>query len=295
MLSKYIKTPDDLVTRHEDVRQGFLVQAITKGKISDNFIERAKELNAALANINKVDDVLSLSKFGKEIMAAAGFSEKAQNHLSPKEIQELIKKVLNRILEKENSSFGDEIVYRYLLTKGDALGGSMRNIIGSLAGEKFTTILLKILKIKKFNPQITKNKSGKIQSIIWNNRTLLFDVKPRLIGKNIDVILINRGDVNTSEEELLADKTRYIACGELKGGIDPAGADEHWKTANSALGRIRTTFGRKTPALFFVGAAIETTMAEEIFKQLKSGKLSYAANLNNKEQVNDLVDWLLSL
>ena len=27
----------------------------------------------------------------------------------------------------------------------------------------------------------------------------------------------------------------YLACGELKGGIDPAGADEHWKTAGKAL------------------------------------------------------------
>ena len=30
--------------------------------------------------------------------------------------------------------------------------------------------------------------------------------------------------------------------GELKGGIDPAGADEHWKTGNSALVRIRKAF-----------------------------------------------------
>jgi len=102
-------------------------------------------------------------------------------------------------------------------------------------------------------------------------------------------------DVSTPEGELLADKSKYLACGELKGGIDPAGADEHWKTANSALSRIRSAFGRNAPALFFVGAAIEASMAKEIFKQLKSGKLSHAANLHEDEQVNDLVDWLLSL
>jgi len=30
--------------------------------------------------------------------------------------------------------------------------------------------------------------------------------------------------------------------GELKGGIDPAGADEHWKTANKALDKMRKPF-----------------------------------------------------
>ncbi len=31
----------------------------------------------------------------------------------------------------------------------------------------------------------------------------------------------------------MAEKT--LMLGELKGGIDPAGADEHWKTANTVL------------------------------------------------------------
>ena len=171
----------------------------------------------------------------------------------------------------------------------------MRNLTGASAGTKLTEKIIERLSGGKKKIQVLKSKSGKIQRVIWNGRTLLFDVKPHLIGKNIDVILINRGDINMPEEELLADKSKYIACGELKGGIDPAGADEHWKTANSALGRIRTAFGRNAPALFFVGAAIEASMAKEIFKQLKVGKLTHAANLNEEEQVNDLVDWLLSL
>jgi hypothetical protein len=33
-----------------------------------------------------------------------------------------------------------------------------------------------------------------------------------------------------------------IALGELKGGIDPGGADEHWKTAQAAFNRIRQAF-----------------------------------------------------
>ena len=89
----------------------------------------------------------------------------------------------------------------------------------------------------------------------------------------------------------------YLACGELKGGIDPAGADEHWKTARSALDRIRDRFytHEQCPALFFVAAAIEAAMANEIFARLQSDYLSYAANLTVPQQVTDLAVWLVEL
>jgi hypothetical protein len=88
-----------------------------------------------------------------------------------------------------------------------------------------------------------------------------------------------------------------IALGELKGGIDPAGADEHWKTAQAALNRIRQAFADVgySPLTFFVGAAIERRMAGEIWDQLESGTLSNAANLNEENQVAAISRWLCSL
>ncbi|MBR3498529.1 MAG: hypothetical protein IKO05_05995 [Selenomonadaceae bacterium] len=91
---------------------------------------------------------------------------------------------------------------------------------------------------------------------------------------------------------------KAIMFGELKGGIDPAGADEHWKTGNTVLGRIRTKFGAvgfpkiKTS---FVAAAIERAMAEEIFSQLESGTLTNAANLTKDNQLAEFCNWLLDL
>jgi type II restriction enzyme len=123
---------------------------------------------------------------------------------------------------------------------------------------------------------------------------MVFDRKPKLVGKNIDVVVLQTGS-GKSVQELLEDKNAYVACGEVKGGIDPAGADEHWKTAHSALERIRTTFGLQTPALFFAGAAIETSMAHEIVAQIRSNRLTYAANLTKPQQVGDLANWLVSL
>ena len=125
---------------------------------------------------------------------------------------------------------------------------------------------------------------------------LLFDKKPRFIDNNVDVILLNTSDGALPRRERLERKDAYLACGEWKGGIDPTGADEHWKTASSALERIRRKFrGSSPPALFFVGAAIETAMAKEIFSQLQRGRLTYAANFTVPEQVADLAAWLVAL
>lgn len=119
--------------------------------------------------------------------------------------------------------------------------------------------------------------------------------KSTFVNKNVDLCLLS-----CSPEELSAafnDPSFYIALGELKGGIDPAGADEHWKTARTSLTRIRKAFSDKrfSPHTFFVGAAIENSMAEEIWHQLEDGTLSNAANLTDVDQVASLCGWLCSL
>jgi hypothetical protein len=89
-----------------------------------------------------------------------------------------------------------------------------------------------------------------------------------------------------------------LGCGEIKGGTDPAGADEHWKTATTAFTRIRTAFKNKKmkcPELFFLGAAIEETMAKELYEQLQGKQIAKVANLTKQEQIDHLVSWLLSL
>ena len=95
-----------------------------------------------------------------------------------------------------------------------------------------------------------------VKALHWvsggKKRTLIYNLTVPTVGKNgknVDLCLFD-----CSPKEIFFGKhkdsahyksERYLALGELKGGIDPAGADEHWKTANSALGRIRKAFARK--------------------------------------------------
>lgn len=291
-----ISSPDDLITSHAAVCEGFLLQAIEKSQRVEPFIEEARKFWQTLKSVATIPNLLRNQEIQEDLLSAAGFSQKAQNHLSQNELLSALKKVLETLKNEGKEDWRQELFYRYLLTKGDSLGGSMRNITGAQAGTRFSNSVCTALVKKNIQHEVFRSTKDKIQAIQWDNRLLLFDRTPNFIGKNIDVIFLNSLIKDLPFSDRLDRKSDYIACGELKGGIDPAGADEHWKTANSALQRIRNAFvGQCIPALFFVGAAIEPAMAKEIFNQLTDGRLSQAANFTIESQLNQLVEWLISL
>ncbi|HJX70203.1 MAG TPA: AvaI/BsoBI family type II restriction endonuclease, partial [Dehalococcoidia bacterium] len=139
-----------------------------------------------------------------------------------------------------------------------------------------------------------------IRGLSWisrrQKRTVIFNLTVPLTRNNVDVCLFNRGYDDISSA-IYKEPKNYLALGELKGGIDPAGADEHWKTARTALSRLRNSFQDNgfTPQTFFVGAAIEKKMASEIWDQLEGGILGNAANLTNDNQVASISRWLCNI
>ncbi len=140
------------------------------------------------------------------------------------------------------------------------------------------------------------------KAMSWTNqhgkeRVLAFNLKIPLVDKNIDLCLFESGANEYDQKAAVSAPGKIVMLGELKGGIDPAGADEHWKTGNSALNRIRDAFTKSNikTETSFIAAAIEKNMAGEIFEQLRTGKLSYAANLTIGEQLTNYCNWLLQL
>ena len=296
MLAHDIKSYQDLVTSHEAVRDGFLEQALRKVAAAEPYIAQAIHFQNRLQEIPDLTSLIDATDIREELTATAGFSDKSAHNFSASELEEALFEVLSKIEANSRKDWRSEIVFRFLLTRGDSLGGAMRNIIGAAAQEKFSGALITALAQERTTPMITRASTGKIQRISWTHRVLMFDRTSRFVGNNIDVILTQQPSEDMSDRSLLSNQGYYLACGELKGGIDPAGADEHWKTATRALDRIREKFAPPlTPKLFFVGAAIEDSTAKEIFAQLESGALTTAANLNIPEQIANLADWLINL
>ena len=225
--------------------------------------------------------------------------------------------MIEKFLEPAGDNFIDELVYRYLLTKGDALGGKARNLAGVLGERKFLRSLLSVFNLSGIDyqwmddetsswllkPQDDTGIEKRIKGLSWTNnnrhRLLIMNIMVPFVKKNVDLSILDGTitDLGKGKNSIIQNANSYVALGELKGGIDPAGADEHWKTANSALERIRQGFSKKKkiPQTFFVGAAIENSMAAEIFRQLQSGTLNNAANLTNDEYLTLICEWIIKL
>ena len=252
------------------------------------------------------------------LLTSAGLSDKAKNHLQSADKQEAINGFIENFLEPSGKSFVDELVYRFLLTRGDSLGGSMRNLGGKLGEWRFTRILISTCSITGVDFEYLNSKSKQwgapnsdleiekqLRGLRWtcrgNDRTLIYNLTVPTVQKNVDLCLFDCPPdeivFGRNKDSTHHKPAKYLALGEIKGGIDPAGADEHWKTANSALSRIRTAFLDKNyrPKTFFIGAAIENAMAKEIYEQLTNHTLSNSANLTSENQIVSLCDWLIKL
>lgn len=317
MFNKFITCPNDLVTTHEQTRAGFLSIALEKNMVGDPYVKRALAFKTMVSGTTGPDDFLDMPEVRPFVLTASGLSDKAMNYLDEDDKTLAIKELIENFLKPAGENYIDETIYRYLLVKGDAMGGTMRNRIGALGQEKLIRALLSSMNVQGITYKWLSNESKKsswkdkeeddagiektMKAIYWKNkngsRVFAFNLNIPVVGKNVDLCLF---DCDTDEYDygtIVKATNKVIMLGELKGGIDPAGADEHWKTANTALDRIRNAFtGVNLPIkTSFVGAAIENAMSQEIFDQLNNATMTNAANLTNNNQLIEYCNWLLKL
>src|SRR3989344_3510430 len=138
MTPRFIKKAKDLQTSHRAICDGFLAQAVQKTEKARPYVEEARAFYEALKKVKTIEDLLASKKYRRDLVTACGFSDKAMAQLTEVELDNAIKKVLVRIHKESGKEFRENILYRYLLTKGDTLGGSIRNITGASAGIKLT-------------------------------------------------------------------------------------------------------------------------------------------------------------
>lgn len=316
---QHLNSSDDLVTPYAAVRAGFVALALEKNRRATPFVEQARVLKAAASRIKTPMELVGIEDIKPALLTAAGVSDKAAKYLEPQNKIAAIRGLIENFLEPAGANFIEKLVFRFLLIRGDTLGGSMRNVGGVLAQRKLTRMLLSTLTVAGKSYQWLHSSMNRwasmtdedsdielyLKGLSWKNndqnRTLIYNLTVPFIKNNVDLCLLNCSPQELATKKLAKATYKlpsvYLALGELKGGIDPAGADEHWKTARSALQRINQAFithGLK-PSTFFIGAAIEKKMAGEIWHQLEEGSLTNAANLTNDNQLASISRWLCSL
>ncbi len=143
----HLKSAASLVTPYEQVRAGFIVLALEKNRKATPYIEEAKALKTLASQVQNPAQLLKLTKIRPAILTAAGVSEKAAGHLTENDKTNAIQRLIENFLEPAGQDFIDELVYRFLLTRGDSLGGKMRNIAGLLAERKLSRTLIATLSV----------------------------------------------------------------------------------------------------------------------------------------------------
>jgi hypothetical protein len=311
---QHVKSSQDLETTYEAIRAGFVALALEKNRRATPFVTQARALKAAASQAKTPAELVKIDAIQAALLTAAGISDKAAGHLRQSDKEEAIRGLIENFLEPAGASFVEELVFRFLLTRGDTLGGSMRNVGGVLAQRKLTRSIISYLRLAGESyrwlhsetnqwanmPQDDADLELRLKGLSWQaskkSRTLIYNLTVPVCRAHVDMCLFDCRAEQISKD-IYRSPASYIALGELKGGIDPAGADEHWKTARTALSRIHEAFARAQlrPHTFFIGAAIETKMAKEIWTLLESGVLENAANLTDDAQIASITRWLCSL
>lgn len=311
---KHLKSSEDLVTPYETTRAGFVALALEKNRRAAPYLSQARYLQSMAFQAQTPADLLQMKTIESGLLTTAGLSDKALLYLTSEDKTQAIKGLIREFLEPAGPKFVEELVFRFLLIRGDALGGTMRNLGGALAQKKLTEAILSALTLAgiEYRWQDSKTRqwlpmdsddpdmAGRVRGIHWlrggDDRTLFYNLTVPLVKNNVDLCLFDLSSEAVTRSRCCAAES-YLALGELKGGIDPAGADEHWKTARTALNRVREAFAAAghAPHTFFVGASIQKRMAGEIWSDLEAGVLSNAANLTNDDQLAAIANWLCEL
>lgn len=120
---------------------------IRKNRKATPFIEEAKASRVIAFKCSKASELVSIKQIKRSMLTATGVSETVINHLTEADRLGAIQDLIDNFLEPSGDSFIDELVYRLLLTRGDALDDSMRNLAGALGDRKFTRAILSTLKL----------------------------------------------------------------------------------------------------------------------------------------------------
>ncbi|MFZ1977307.1 MAG: AvaI/BsoBI family type II restriction endonuclease, partial [Bacteroidota bacterium] len=225
-----IKSANDLVTSKEQTRAGFIALALEKNYLAVPYIEEAKTLKALAGRVARPNDLLNLNDLRVGLLTASGLSEKSLHHLTEDDKTIAIKGLIEKFLEPAGDDFINELVYRYLLTKGDALGGRARNLAGVLGERKFLRSLLSIFNLFGIDYQWKNDHTGMwlpkpqnddgiekhINGLFWSkkriNRLLIMNITIPFVKKNVDLSILEGipNDLKKNKQSIIHNAHAYV-------------------------------------------------------------------------------------
>jgi len=270
------------ITTPQEIQDGFVRQFLDKWRllIVERYSEPIVDFELNLRRIEATDLDSFLQQLNGSILdrcyTAIGASEKAKNHLPTEQLA--IRRYIANAMEIANVSSIDEairlLVVGFSLISGDSMGGASRNIVGNLGED----IIQEVLEDNFDGEILEENASGrpKVTQIMINGEIYFVHWNRKIAAarKNYDFII-------TSSRNF--DERTILGVMEIKSGCDPAGADEHWSTANSKLQVLYAA--RNDICCAFASIIIDNTVRTGVRNSIQQGTLVCGINLNDTAEI----------
>ena len=133
-----------LVTTRHDVVAGFRWQAEEKARRANEFHAIALHFCASAGRIQSVANIVADDRLYQFALGACALSAKGARQLGRDVCRQIIEATID-LQRLSDAAYVAELERRYLLTCGDALGGSMRNAIGQRAQNKLSDFVCNYL------------------------------------------------------------------------------------------------------------------------------------------------------
>ena len=187
MYNRFITNAGDLVTPREEIRAGFLSIALEKNRVGEPYVKNALTFKAMAAKTSAPDEFLEMPSIRPFLLTASGLSDKSMQYLTENDQTAAIQELIDKFLKPAGNAYIDEVIYRYLLIKGDAVDGTMRNRIGALGQEKLIRVILSCADVQGISYDWMSNETG-----LWRQKSANKDG----IEKSLKALHWNCGFVN---------------------------------------------------------------------------------------------------
>jgi hypothetical protein len=137
---EHLKNDQNLITTHEETQAGYYSLINERNRKAARYLEEARALRFTASKAYNAPDLLNLREMQSALLMADGVSGNALNYLDKNEL-------VKRYLKPADKAFVDDLVFRFLLARGDALACSMRNVDGELARRKLIRSFISILNL----------------------------------------------------------------------------------------------------------------------------------------------------
>ena len=311
----HLRGAEDLITSSEQARAALIAFLVEKAESAIPLIEQAKALRVAALTCQSASDLQQRRDIRPAILLAAGLTGVESQRLHDGFKDAAVRALIDDYLLPRGEHFVDELVYRFLLSKGMGLTKTLRKLVTLIANRNIArgvaaALLLRDIPVllKRTNTAAWQNWDAAsedpplgVRGVAWAGkdgpRTLLFNSRVAAVGRSVNVVLKRFSSVDEEAGASANHPSLYLALGEVKCEFDPAVTAENWDNIRTSLERIKTKFDEHglAPYTFYIGGMITEQAAAELWQMLQDGELSNAANSNDEIQLGSICQWLIQI